>query len=143
MATGRLKATLEGHSQIVNAVAISPDGLTCVSGSDDKTVRCAALFEVCTGPPVHVGYCKHTNHNHPLLAHTPHHTTPPLHRLWDMATGRLKATLEGHSSYVRAVAISPDGLTCVSGSKDKTVRCAALFEACTCPPVHVWCCKHT
>jgi len=42
------------HPDDVNAVAISPDGLTCVSGSKDKTVRCVALFEACTGPPVHV-----------------------------------------------------------------------------------------
>jgi len=39
MGTGQLKTTLEGHSDAVWSVAISPDGLTCVSGSDDNSVR--------------------------------------------------------------------------------------------------------
>ena len=33
------KAKLEGHSMEVNTVAISADGKTIVSGSDDKTIR--------------------------------------------------------------------------------------------------------
>lgn len=35
----RLKSTLEGHASVVWSVAISPDGKTIVSGSDDKTVK--------------------------------------------------------------------------------------------------------
>jgi WD40 repeat protein len=34
-----LLATLHGHSHSVQSVAISPDGKTIVSGSDDHTVR--------------------------------------------------------------------------------------------------------
>lgn len=30
-------------------------------------------------------------------------------KLWDSATGAARRTLEGHSNWVRAVAISPDG----------------------------------
>jgi len=123
MGTGQLKAMLEGHSGQVNSVAISPDGLTCVSGSD-KTVRyihfmlCPRSL-LCAWWCVALPCCSMTR-THTPLAHTPLH---PLHRLWDMGTGQLKAILEGHSNYVRSVAISPDSLTCVSGSEDKTVRC--------------------
>jgi WD40 repeat protein len=35
MATGKL----EGHGDLVQSVAISPDGKTIVSGSDDNTIR--------------------------------------------------------------------------------------------------------
>ena len=38
-----------------------------------------------------------------------------------MLTGQLKSTLEGHTSSVYSVAISPDGKTIVSGSSDKMV----------------------
>jgi WD40 repeat protein len=36
-------------------------------------------------------------------------------KLWDVATGELKATLEGHSHWMNSVAFSPDGLTLASG----------------------------
>ena len=39
-----------------------------------------------------------------------------------MATGKEMSKLEGHTSDVMSVAISPDGKTIVSGSYDKTVR---------------------
>ncbi len=43
-------------------------------------------------------------------------------KIWDLATGRLKATLTGHSYSVYSVAISPDGSTLVSGSYDNTIK---------------------
>jgi WD40 repeat protein len=39
MATGKEMSKLEGHSQCVASVAISPDGKTIVSWSVDKTIR--------------------------------------------------------------------------------------------------------
>jgi len=43
-------------------------------------------------------------------------------RLWDQSTGKLLHTFVGHSSWVRALATSRDGLLLASGSDDKTVR---------------------
>ena len=42
--------------------------------------------------------------------------------MWDLASGEVKNVLEGHTSYVSSVAISPDGKTIVSGSRDNSVR---------------------
>jgi WD40 repeat protein len=39
LATGELMNTLKGHEDVVWSVAISPDGSTIVSGSEDDTVR--------------------------------------------------------------------------------------------------------
>jgi WD40 repeat protein len=43
-------------------------------------------------------------------------------KLWDAATGREKATLDGHTGKVTSVAISRDGKRVVSGSRDNTVK---------------------
>ena len=39
LASGECKSTLSGHTGYVRSVAISPDGQTIVSSSDDNTIR--------------------------------------------------------------------------------------------------------
>jgi WD40 repeat protein len=43
-------------------------------------------------------------------------------KLWDITTGKCLKTLQGHTSWVNSVAISPDGTTLVSGSADRTIK---------------------
>jgi dipeptidyl aminopeptidase/acylaminoacyl peptidase len=43
-------------------------------------------------------------------------------RIWEVATGALRAPLFGHTNYVRSVAFSPDGQTIVTASLDGTAR---------------------
>ena len=37
--TGQTLTTLQGHTDTVSAVAITPDGRRAVSGSEDRTLR--------------------------------------------------------------------------------------------------------
>jgi WD40 repeat protein len=39
LGTGETKTTLQGHTNSVNAVAVTPDGRHVVSGSGDNTLR--------------------------------------------------------------------------------------------------------
>jgi WD domain, G-beta repeat/CHAT domain len=43
-------------------------------------------------------------------------------RVWDLETGRVVATLQGHAGRVKACAVTPDGRRLVSGSDDHTLK---------------------
>jgi WD40 repeat protein len=53
-------------------------------------------------------------------------------KVWDAASGRLLRSLDGHTDRVRAVALSPDGRTIVSGSWDHTIRAWNLTSGESC-----------
>ena len=43
-------------------------------------------------------------------------------QIWDLASGQITKTLEGHEEAVNCVEISPDGSQLASASDDRTVR---------------------
>ena len=115
--------TLTGHSDLVNSVAISPDGNTLVSGSGDDTIT---VWDLATGrvKATLTGHSDWVNsvaispEGQTLVSGSRENTI----KVWDLATVREKATLTGHCNRVNSVAISPDGGTIVSGSTDKTIK---------------------
>ena len=117
----------EGHTDNVNSVAFSPDGLLIASGSYDGTVR---FWDVQTGKEIRrfEGHRKAYAMGVLSLAFSPdgrsiasgdHDGTV---QLWDVQTGKEIRQLEGHTNSVMSVTFSPDGRWIASGGWDETVR---------------------
>lgn len=126
--SGRFTQTLRGESSFYS-LAIAPDGQTLASGDNENTVwlwnipggdirfklqspkvegpRAAALvWRVAYSPDGH------------LLASAGGDKTI---RMWDVGSGKLLATLTGHTAAVTSLAFSPDGRWLASGGLDAKI----------------------
>ena len=123
IATAELKATLEGHTNLVWSVAFSPNGKMLASASLDATVR---LWNVNTERLLHT-LTEHTDEVS-SVAFSPDGKTlvsaswDATIRLWNPHNGKLKRTLTEHTAGVASVAFSPDGKTLASAGEDQTIR---------------------
>jgi WD40 repeat protein len=115
--------SLEGHTDRVNAVALSADGRTIVSGAWDSTVKVwdahdGRLLRSLEGHTAAVTAVALSPDGRTIVSGSADRTV----KVWDAHDGRLLRSLEGHTAWVNAVALSPDGRTIVSGSADCTVK---------------------
>lgn len=123
VASGAIVAQLKGHSNIVVALAFSPDGRYLLSGSLDKS---AMLWEVAGRRRLH------TLSGHQEAVYAVAFTADSQRavtgaedgelRLWQVADGGQLARLTGHKGAVEAVAVAPKGGLIASGSSDHTIR---------------------
>jgi hypothetical protein len=115
--------SLEGHTDWVWAVAVSPDGRFIVSGSSDRTVKVwelesGRLLRSLEGHTDGVWAVAVSPDGRFIVSGSEDRTV----KVWELESGRLLRSLEGHTDWVRAVAVSPDGRFIVSGSSDHTVK---------------------
>jgi len=122
--TGLTTRRFVGHEKDVLSVAFSADNRQIVSGSRDKTIK---LWNT-------LGECKYTivsegeghsewvscvsfspNASHPLIVSA---GWDKLVKVWQLSNCKLRTNLVGHSGYINAVTVSPDGSLCASGGKD-------------------------
>lgn len=132
IADGREVRSFDTKTEILLAVAFSPDGRLALSAGCDTTnfklcdPSALKLWDVATGTLLHA--CKGHARSVTSGAFSPDGKLAASGgadgtvRLWDVATGRHVRTLVGHTGRVEAIAFSFDGKQLVSGSDDGTMR---------------------
>ncbi|MGW2398128.1 nSTAND1 domain-containing NTPase [Kitasatospora sp. NPDC001664] len=125
--SGKTIATFKNPSASVESVAFSPDGRSLATAGAHEAV----LWDVATGKTIarladpSGSEAVTFSPNGHILAVTGDDGTV---RLRETATGRITATLMGHTELARSVVFSPDGRTVVTTSGDDSMR---LWDAAT------------
>ena len=136
--TGERLHRLAAHREAPRALAISDDGRLLATGSPDRTIR---IWDLERG--IQVAKLEASENEVRALVFTPGgrqvvagdgwkpveqlnvaNFVMPEHspiRVWDVASGELVRTLEGHSQPIRALALHPDGRHLLSASQDRTL----------------------
>jgi WD40 repeat protein len=113
---------LEGHTNTVSSVSITPDGRTLVSGSNDNTLKVWDLENgkcLCTLNHKHRVECVWVSPDGKIAISGGH---DKILRVWDIATGVCIQTLTGHADEIKSVSVTPDGRRAVSGGFNNTLR---------------------
>ena len=118
-----LDNTLTGHLDAVWSVAISPDGQTLISSSEDQTIRLwnlrsGDLLRTLKGHSGSVWSIAFSPDGQTVASGSSDNTI----KLWNKGSGDLLGTLEGHSGTVWSIAFSADGQILASGSSDNTIK---------------------
>src|SRR5262245_22403157 len=124
----RVRAVLRGHTDAINAMAISPDGKTLATASKDRTGR---IWDSATGTLLHElrGHAASVD-SVAFDADGARVVTAGKDgaRVWDAATGKTLRELRGHTDEITRVAWSPRGDRIVTAGRGGT---AILWDAAT------------
>lgn len=121
--TYKVHMVLKGHTDVLCAVAISPDSRWVVSASDDGTIRCWDIRFGDSKILIQTG-----KHYIRALAILPdnHHVISGSYdctlKMWDLNKGNEIGIFVGHIAPVNDVAVSQDGSVIISASIDSTIR---------------------
>ncbi|HEY9848290.1 MAG TPA: WD40 repeat domain-containing protein [Leptolyngbyaceae cyanobacterium] len=118
--TVSLTHTLTGYSGRASSIAVTLDGHSIASGSDDNTIK---LWHLGTGELLHT-FTSDTGRiltitispDGQILASSNRTSDRSYINVWHLGTGKLIGTLPGHKKWIYSLAISPDRQTLISGS---------------------------
>lgn len=118
------RLVLQKHSNGVNAVVYSPDGMLALTGGADGTLN---LWEALTGEPVHNFDGQHEGAVRDLIFSPDGERVISAGedgtvRLWDTASGALLRQIDAHEGAVNSITTNPNGTTVLSGGVDNTMR---------------------
>lgn len=123
-ATGRLLATLVGHTDVLKLSVFSEDGTKVLTAAADKTAR---IWEV-SGKLIKTIVADTSREGVNSAAFSPDATkvltasrSGNNATIWDVATGNA-TVLSGHTDGIYSVAFSHDGTQALTTSKDKTSK---------------------
>lgn len=109
LASSKVEKTFDGHTDIVNAIAISPDGQWMVSGSNDKTARIWDLKSGKEYKKLGVGCWKVTS---VAFSRDGKYIVTGCNdgslKMWDAATGSLISAAISEGENIRAVELMPN-----------------------------------
>lgn len=134
---GNELATLRGHTAGLTHLAVNPQGTCVATSSDDGSVKLWSLENFQELHSLRLRRPGSVLNNQAsfdptgrfIVTVTEGDKSP---RVWDVRTGQLILTLEGHRSWCRTAKYSPDGSHIATGSEDGTVR---IWDAATGKPL--------
>ena len=122
LGTGKIEATLKGHSNEIWGVAFLPSNRQVVSASWDGSAR---LWDIKSATesksykhPKDVNSVAVSRDGNQLLVGCDNRRV----YLWDISSGREVKAFNGFTDFVYAVAFAPDGRHVAAGSKDNSIR---------------------